>query len=260
MRLQTRPVLWFVTAICLGMAVPLAAQSRQAPRRPRPAPEFRGFVAVSVPFQFATADFDTRRPLLDNAEPGELRMHYAGAGGMAFDVSGGALLWRQIGVRAGFNRSSHTVPTTVTASVAHPFFFQRPRTVTAELDGISRAESSFDVDVMAVLSHGRRLQAMVFGGPSFIRVSHDLVTSVPFVETYPYDAVQLGRVESSTAAESSVGYNVGADVAYFLTRQLGVGLMLKLTHGTASVPQIDGGIGSLSVGGAQVGAGVRFRF
>jgi hypothetical protein len=66
---------------------------------------------------------------------------------------------------------------------------------------------------------------------------------------------------TTTADESKVGFNVGADVGYFFTRQVGVGGTVQWAGTTIEMPG-SGGTGTFDVkaGGFQAGGGVRFRF
>jgi hypothetical protein len=54
-------------------------------------------------------------------------------------------------------------------------------------------------------------------------VKQGIVTDFEITEAYPYDTATFSRGITTTVDESKVGFNVGADVGYFFTRQVGVG-------------------------------------
>ena len=106
-----------------------------------------------------------------------------------------------------------------------------------------------------------RIQAVIFGGPSFFTVKQGIVNDFEITETYPFDTAAFSRGISTTADESKVGFNVGADVGYFFTRQVGVGGSVQFSQTTIDVPA-SGGTGTFEIkaGGVQAGAGLRLRF
>src|SRR4029079_15604800 len=82
---------------------------------------------------------------------------------------------RNIGVGVGVTRYSKNTPTAFSASVPHPFFFNRPRDVEGEAAGIKREELAVHVQARATFVPTRRVHAVVFGGPSFFSVKQGIV-------------------------------------------------------------------------------------
>jgi hypothetical protein len=61
----------------------------------------------------------------------------------------------------------------------------------------------------------------------------------------------------------SWGFNLGADVSYFVTRVVGMGGNLRYTRGATEIVDADllsDGPQKAEPGGLQMGGGVRFRF
>jgi hypothetical protein len=144
--------------------------------------------------------------------------------------------------------------------VPHPFFFNRPRSVSGEAAGLRREELAVHVQARAVLPVTRRVQVMVFGGPSFYQVRQGLVHEVAYSESYPYDEATFDGATTGRAEQSPYGFNVGGDVAYFFSRQVGVGFGAQYAGTTVHLPSADGGTVEARAGGSQAGAGLRLRF
>ena len=66
----------------------------------------------------------------------------------------------------------------------------------------------------------------------------------------------LGQ-EVNKINKTGVGFNLGVDANYMLTRSLGAGVVVRYTQ--ASV-DLEGATDKLTVGGPQLGIGVRYRF
>jgi hypothetical protein len=89
-------------------------------------------------------------------------------------------------------------------------------------------------------------------------VSHDMVSSV----TVPA-GTQLANPVVTTEKATGVGVNIGFDGTYLVTRNFGAGLFLRYAGSKVDLgttPAGDPIISDLSVGGFQIGAGVRMRF
>ena len=121
-------------------------------------------------------------------------------------------------------------------------------------------ETAVHLQARAVVPVGTRLQMMLFGGPSFFQVKQDVVTEIVYADTYPYDTASFGGAQTTAAKESNIGFNVGGDVAFFFTRQLGVGFSTQFSGVNVDVPRVDGGTTPVKAGGLQAGGGLRLRF
>jgi len=241
-------------------AKPTPARPGQAKPTP-PQPIDRIYVSVNGAFQTGGDNFGETVTFRENAEDGRFTTDYEVKSGPALNVSVGAGLWRNIGVGVGVTRYSKNTPTAFSASVPHPFFFNRPRDVEGEVAGITREELAVHVQARATFVPTRRVQAVVFGGPSFFSVKQGIVNDFEISEMYPYDTATFNRGISTNVDESKIGFNVGADVGYFFTRQVGVGGSVQWAAATIDAPA-SGGTGSFDIkaGGLQVGAGLRLRF
>ncbi len=254
--------------LCIALALVMVgsfssafAQTQPAPRPARqpPAPS-RAFVSVNGAYQATSNDFRDSSSFRVNAEDGQLGVAYDVQAGPAFDIAVGATVWRQLGIGVGVSRFSRTTESTIAASVPHPFFFNRARSVSGTAGGLSRNETAVHVQARGTFPVHQRLVVMVFGGPSFFRVSQDMVTDFTYAETYPYDTATFSGPVTTNAKKGKVGFNAGADVAYFFGRQIGAGVTVKVAGTTVDLPSIGGGTAEVKAGGTQVGGGLRLRF
>lgn len=234
----------------------LCAQSAMAQTNP----DSRGFVIVNGGYQLSVNDFTDGATKRENAEDGRFDSTYVVKGGPSVDVAGGAVLWRGLGVGVGFSRFSVSTPSTVTASIPHPFFFNRARAVSGDATDLKREEVAVHVQMRAVVPVGARLQAMVFGGPSFFRVKQDMVTDVTYTDSYPYDVATFRTATATAGSASKMGFNAGGDLAFFFTRQLGLGATVQFAGTTVEMPAAGGTQRDVKVGGVQAGGGLRLRF
>ena len=99
----------------------------------------------------------------------------------------------------------------------------------------------------------------IFGGPSFLSVEQDIVNDFDFSESYPYDTATFTRAIATSQSESAVGVNVGGDVAYFFTPNVGVGGTAQYSGATVEMTT-PSGTADVKAGGLQVGGGIRLRF
>jgi hypothetical protein len=241
-----------VASACVLWAAAAAAQTATLP--------FRAYVSIDGAGQAAKNDFADDAVFVDNAEEGRFVTDYRVAGGPALNISGGAVVWKQLGIGLGVSRFSRSTPALLSASVPHPFVFDRDRAVDGKVGGLKREELAVNVRASRVVPVGRRTQVMVFGGPSFFRVKQGLVSDFAYTDAYPYDTAAFERGETRNAKKSKIGVNVGVDAGFFLTPQLGVGGMVQFAGMTLDFPSAGGGTQDVKTGGFQAGGGLRLRF
>lgn len=225
----------------------------------RPPFQNRAFVIVNGSYQMGGNDFERVATLRANAEDGSFTTDYDVKGGPAFDVTGSVRLRRRIGVGVGVTRFSRSTPSALNGSVPHPFFFNRPRTVLSDVAGLDREELAVHAQVQAIAPIGRRLQIMAFGGPSFFHVKQGMVSTFTWTDAYPFDSAAFGTATTVKATGSKVGFNAGADLAYFFSRQIGVGGTIQFSRATVGV-DVAGATQDVKAGGARAGGGLRLRF
>ena len=202
-------------------------------------------------YQFTTNNFTDGAVKHQNAN-GRTTPH--SVSGPSFDVAGGARVWRRLSVSVGVSRFSVLTPVSVAATIPHPFFFNRLRSINGEAPGLKRDELTLDVQARGVFPIGIRVEAMVFGGPSFFQVKQGVVTDFTYTESYPYDVAQFGAATATNASVSKMGFNVGGDIAFFFTRNIGVGPRHSSRERTSSYRAPVGRI-RRSMSGVRAGGG-----
>ncbi len=224
------------------------------------APVSRGFVVVNGGYQLTANDFADGAIRRDNAEDGRLDTKYVVKGGPSFDVAGGGIIWRRLGIGVGASRFTVSTPASITGTIPHPFFFNRARSVSGEATGLKREEMAIHVQVRGVFPVGNRLQVMVFGGPSFFQVKQGVVTDFTYTDSYPYDAATFRAAKTTDASVSKNGFHGGGDLAFFFTKQVGVGATVQFAGTSVELPAAGGATQSVKVGGGKAGGGLRLRF
>jgi hypothetical protein len=218
----------------------------------------RVFISLNGLYQVTSHDFDDSATIRVNAENGRLDTDYDVGGAPAFDVSGGVVVWRNLAVGVGLTRVSTSTLTMIDAQVPHPFFFNQPRSVTGEFEG-DRSELAVHIQAKWLVPVSDRLIVTVFGGPSFFQVEQSIVDDFDYTESYPFDTATFSRAIVDEQSESTMGFNVGGDVAYFFSNQVGVGGIVQYSDATVEMA-LPAGTADVKAGGLQVGGGLRLRF
>jgi hypothetical protein len=219
----------------------------------------RGQLEVNGGLQLGTRNFKTSGTIRVNAEDGTYATEHVLKSGVMLNVNGGYTLWKQMGVGVGIAKFSTTTPASLNGAVPHPFFFNKPRPVAGPVSGLSRDELAIHLQARLVTPVTPRLQLTLFGGPSFFQVRQGLVSAFTWKDEYPYDQATLATTQTASGSSSTLGFNAGGDVAFFLGRALGVGGSLQISR--ASLDLTSGNAhATIGAGGVQAGGGLRLRF
>jgi hypothetical protein len=148
----------------------------------------------------------------------------------------------------------------VAANLPHPFYFNQPRRVAGASSGLRHEQLGLHAHAMWLLPFSERVQAAIFGGPSYFRVKQAMASNVSYAEAYPFDSAEFTSLETTKQTAKKLGYNVGAEVSYYFSQYVGVGVIVRMTRATVDMPTTDGSTVAMEVGGTHAGAGIRFRF
>jgi hypothetical protein len=211
--------------------------------------------------QFASAGFTSQTAYSLYAENATLVATLPDASGAIAAARGSVLVWRRrLAVGAGVTGFWSTRPADVTASLPHPFYFNRPRSVEGTASGLARDEMMVAIECSWLVRLNARTDLQVFAGPAFFRVRADMPTKVQFTESYPYDAATFTGVETARVSGSAAGFTLGGDVTHMFTRSIGVGGYVRFSRASASLAPPGGQATTVDLGGVQAGGGLRFRF
>ena len=228
------------------------------PKKPKKPPKV--FVSADGGGQFASAGFTSEVTYSLYAENATMVATLPDASGAIVAVRGGVRVWRRLALGAGVTGFWSTRPAEVTASLPHPFFFNRPRSVEGTASGLGRGETMVAIEGSWMVRLNARTDLQVFGGPAFFSVRADMPTKVQFTESYPYDAATFTGVETARVSGSAAGFTVGGDVTYMFTRSIGVGGHVRFSRAAASLTPPGGQSTTVDLGGVQAGGGLRVRF
>ena len=148
-------------------------------------------------------------------------------------------LWHQVGVGIAASKTTRNGSADVDARIPHPLFFQQPRTVSGSQSGVSDTQTGIHFQLSYAIPATRHLTITLSGGPSYVRVSQDLVTDIKYSESYPYDVATFTSAATEQASAGALGFNVGGDVAWMFTRAFGIGGLVRYTRATVDLESKD---------------------
>ena len=257
------------SAVLLAMMV-LTAPEAFAQAKPKPAPPAtspnrarvvppRGYITVGGSLLASENDFSDDRVLRQNAEDGSSRISYRTPRLTGVDASAGMRIWKAVGVRVGVASASAATPASAEVSSPHPFFFGRPRTLSAEIADLERKEFGINVGVVATLRPHRRLQVSAFAGPTFLSLRQDVVTNLNYADVYPYDTISAGSPTTAQRSMNKTVLGAGVDVGVFITRSIGFSAGFETSHSKADVVLSSDAPSSIKFGGVRAKVGAIYR-
>jgi opacity protein-like surface antigen len=233
----------------LALAAP-AAQAADGPR-----------LTVSAYGVFAppSVDYTTARTFDAFAEEGSITTDYEAGKGPGGELG---LTWRfskSFGVGVAGTVFSRDTVASYTTRVPHPLFLNRDRTAEGTVD-VEYQETAGHLDVVYTGGSGS-LDFAIFAGPSFVKLSADLLGDPVYSQDYPFDEITVSNVPARTADDSGIGFNAGASLAYRFSKSVAFGVQGRFTRASLQLSPVDGEDDvEIDAGGLQVGAGFRFSF
>ncbi|MGH9371668.1 MAG: outer membrane protein [Vicinamibacterales bacterium] len=213
----------------------------------------KGFVNVNLGGQSGSRDLTTDSTFELYAEQGNLSTTQEVGGGALFDFSAGYKVWRNLALGMGYSRTGSDSDVAIAAAVPDPVFFDRLRNLTAAATGADHSENAFHIQGTWVMPVTDTLDVSFSAGPTIFNVSQDIPSAITVNEPGP----TLASTTIVDASETTLGFHFGADVNYFFTPRFGAGLLARYSFGSV---EFDVANDSISVGGFQIGAGLRYRF
>lgn len=220
----------------------------------------RVLISVNGAYQSTTNDFSDRFEFEKNLEPGFTDVDYPVQGGFVFDGGASFRFWKNLAAGVSVSYFTRDDSASTTSSIPHPFFFQQPRAVSGDATGVKRTETAVHVQAVYLVNPGGKLRMAFSGGPTFFNLEQDLVTEVRVTEAYPYDTVTFASAEKRTETGSTVTFNVGADLIWMLTRQFGVGGLVRFSPASVDLEAPGNRTISVDAGGVYAGGGIRILF
>ena len=167
----------------------------------------------------------------------------------------GRRLTPQLSVLGGLGWSSMTGTVDVTLEVPHPIFYGVPRTT--EGQGRSgHSELTASAFLQWDLIRFERVTVAIAAGPTFHRLSQELVTEVSYLEEYPYDAIEFESLQVARETVNAVGGTVQVS-ARIPNPRYQLEVFGRWGVGKAEFADRDG---QARLGTARVGIGLRVPF
>lgn len=225
-----------------------------------PAPRTRGYLMFGGGYQVTQNNFSDGAVKRTNAEDGRYDTSYTVGGGPSIEVAAGFTLWRRLGLRVGLGRFSTVTNANVQASVPHPFFFGKPRSVSGAASGLKREELALGLHLGGLFPLGARAMVTVFAGPTWFQVKQGVVTDFTYTDSYPYDTAAFGTTVTSDKSGSVIGFGGGAGLSYFFTKAIGLAVSAQYAQGDVALPGAGGTTPSVKAGGLKAGFGLVLRY
>jgi hypothetical protein len=245
-----------VCALCL-------AGARDASAQPVQDWTDRGYFNFNIGFESTSGTLNDAVTFRLYDEDGTKAVESAVDSGAFIDFSVGGRVWKNVSAGIGFHREATTGQAAVTASVPNPTVFNRNRTVALTADDLDRSERAIHLQVGYMLPLNERLTVHVFGGPSFFKLSQDVVADLTFTEAPPFTSVSA-TPNIVSRSDSVTGAHIGGDVSYILmdtgTAKIGGGFFMRYAGATGRVPVLGTTEIETDLGGLQFGFGLRVRF
>jgi hypothetical protein len=183
--------------------------------------------------------------------------------GSLFDVGVGVRVIRNLTVGVSYHQEQNDTEGTLTGAIPSPVFFNRPRQLNDTVPGLERKESAAHIQIGWVLPFGEKFDVLVYGGPSFFRLTQDAVSNVTIGEQGGSFTTVVAQPTITGRSKSVTGFNAGADATYIVwtndSIRLGVGGFLRFTQASTDVEMLTTSQPT-DVGGMQFGFGGRIRF
>ena len=245
-----------IVAIASMLLLPALATAQER----TPAWEGRGFVSATVGAQTGSHNFgyDYATPLPFSAplvvsDASRAAVQVPGKNGASFDVGGGVRLVQNFGVGVTYSRYSKTRTAALTMTLPslslqipdptgqmYSAVLFNAGTIQRQIP-LQREEEAYHIQAIYRFPVMHRLNAGVFGGPSFFRCLDDSVVSFsleyPSAMT-PDNWMTFGTVTESLTRDSTWGYHAGGDVTYMASRHVGVTFTARYSRASHSTPNV----------------------
>jgi len=240
-------VMFFISAIAVG---PAAAQSSS---------QARVEISANVGAVTGGSRFTESEQFPSNAETATVTADHGAKTAFGFNVGGAARIVPQFWVGVQYAMADTKSSASITASIPHPLLFNAPRSVQGSINDVAHNERNVHVEAMYVLPV-RAVDVKVMGGPTFFNLKQDFVSGVTVTETYPFDTATFASATTKRQSKTAVGYNAGVDISHPLSSRLGIGALIRYSHGSVKFDAGNTGHQTVKAGGVEAGGGVRVRF
>lgn len=248
-----------LVATCTLASTPVAAQDAAWPDRL--------VLTVNVPFQALNDDFSETLIFADTvrrAENVDFRMRYPSTRGAVVDAGVAMRVRARFGAGIVASWAQRSSAGSFGLKLPNPLVANSPLELQGTIDDLSRNELGIHLHALYARALGRNVRVMLSAGPSIFRTTQDLVRSVD-VDILPgFRSLRFDEAALTTQEQTSLGFNVGADLTWAFARHLGVGTVTRYSRAnlTWNPPSSSGVARDIEsrAGGLHVGGGIRMLF
>jgi hypothetical protein len=229
-------------------------------------------ISLNLGQQASTSTVIQEQPFDRYFEQGSFTLNQEIPAALVYDLGATVRVWKALHAGAAVSVFENTGPATVIARVPHPLQFNKPRTANGDIPDATRRDIGqhimvgWNISTAAPPRRGapaRGLDFTVFAGPSIFFTDQLFVTGLTLSldqEVFPFDELAFPGGTTESRRETVIGYNAGVDMTWRFARHVGVGLLLRYSHGTKQFEPTGVNPVSVTVGGLQAGGGLRVLF
>ena len=213
----------------------------------------KGFVNVNFGVQAGSDSLTTVRNFDLFEEPASVTSDQSVEGGPFFEIGVGYRVWRNLTLGVAYSRVGSESDVSIAGQIPDPLLTDNPRPVTGSVSDAGHTQQAIHLQGTWMVPVTDKVDVGFAFGPTIFLVSQDIPTQVDVAEPGP----TISSISVTSTDETTVGFHAGLDVNYLITPRVGVGGTARYSWGSAD---LEGATDNLTVGGFQIGAGLRFRF
>lgn len=213
----------------------------------------KGFVNVNFGVQAGSHSLNTDTTFEIYEEQATISSAQDVAGGAFFEVGAGYRVWRNLTVGLTYSRLRSDSDVSITGSIPDPIQFDRPRPVSGSVGGAEHSQQALHLQGTWMVPVTDKVDVGFAFGPTIFIVSQDIPSEINVTEPGP----TISSITVTDVNATTLGFHAGLDFTYLVTPRVGVGGTARYSWGSAD---LEGATDNVTVGGFQIGAGVRFRF
>lgn len=220
----------------------------------------RGYFSIGGFYETGVSDFTQTQSWLSFAETASTTISFPAKSAPGFDVEGGYRVFRNLAVGVGITAVSRSTTTEVSGSLPNPLYLNRPIALSG---GFASSNSQVGVHLLAawVVPVSPKINLTLFGGPSIFSVKQTIVEpkGIALSSAYPFESGTITSANTTDQSKTAFGFGAGADVSYFFSKTIGVGVLLRYARAPVSFEVSEQPTVEMKAGGFQAGGGLRIR-
>ena len=192
-------------------------------------------------------------------EPAQIESVYSDPRSGGYELGAQVRIVGPLAVGATVQRFENDRSASYTASLPHPFFFDRFRELSGTASGLTHEELAVHLDAVFTKTWGP-LTLDAFGGPSWFQTKTEVLVDILYEEVFPYNEVLFQGVAGRVLEARPIGFNVGASATFRIAGFFGVDFGVRYSEARSKLLIEEGREIALDAGGLSVGLGLRFLF